>query len=626
MSIPSTSPLECLYCQQSAERPIGPEPDKRRAGKCPECGGPHHVWCWHVHGGCSRLNCLYNPKTRNHAPIPYEPGRIHELFAIEQAPETPGAPSDRWTAFERFENEYKSGSHRRIAAAWNEELFDHFQPADTYRADVATANRCVQTLERLVAEYRRQHWQSVMDIYETSREHFDACSDFRESFQNHVAEARRQLARALKERVQRVLDRADDEELERIVAGGGGSKTGAALDTLQQQELLTPGERARIRQALERLAIIRQVVRDLGNLNTQAQAVALYDEKQPELRLADSQALTTQDRVALYEARRAQTRDALRSAIVKREDNEILTAAGKALAAGWSLRDATLDLVREAGERKAARDRLTKAVGEPELLVAYDDELWSEEAPGPQEAVEAARRRFKPLLALQRAIKRNNLRAVARLISDPSTARELVPRLSAAEQAVVARTQSALESLTELRELIAQQPRTLETLRQIVTLAGADREHTLEALLSPYERQELHKATLMFQALDELRRLEQAPDMPYVKLAIARTYHQARAGGMVLPEGLNWGKIRAALAFEEKWTALARALERGDEHGIFRAWNPTLLHDAFDLLSERDQQKLLQALDNARRGTGDSQRLALARGEDTRAANSSHES
>src|SRR5262245_41174289 len=124
------TPLECLYCHQSAERPIGAEPDKQRAGTCPACDSPHHVWCWHTNGGCARSNCRNNPKTRGHGTIPYQPARVRTLSAPAGGPETATVQSDRWTAFEKFESEYATQSHRRIAAAWDASLFDHFQPAE----------------------------------------------------------------------------------------------------------------------------------------------------------------------------------------------------------------------------------------------------------------------------------------------------------------------------------------------------------------------------------------------------------------------------------------------------------------------------------------------------------------
>jgi len=158
MSFPPAASLNCLYCLQPAERPIGPEPDKNKAGKCPECGGPHHVWCWHLNGGCARPGCLCNPKTPRHSPIPFVPAQVHDLFLPDQGPEKANAFPDRWAAFETFETEYATLSHRLIASAWNDELFNHFQPAEKYRAEVDLSRRCVQTQDRLVAEYRRKRW------------------------------------------------------------------------------------------------------------------------------------------------------------------------------------------------------------------------------------------------------------------------------------------------------------------------------------------------------------------------------------------------------------------------------------------------------------------------------------
>ncbi len=623
--------IDCLYCHQSAERPIGPEPDKKKAGKCPECAGPHHVWCWHVHGGCARPNCRFNPKTRNHSPIPYEPARIHELAGLQElagivrGPEKPDRQSNRWAAFEIFEKEYNTKSHRRIATAWNDELFNHFQPAEKYRKDVAVAKRCVQTLDRLVAEYRRQHWQAVVEIYGLWREHFDSCSDYLEGFQNHVEEALKQIALQYKERLQLALEHDDDEEVEKILREQAATyKSGILLDRFQ---LLTPEERNQITRALERLNTVRTILKYLEHVDTQQQALALYDEKLVELRLADSKTLTTQDRLALYEARRAQTRDALRHALVTGDDEQILAAAAAALAAGWTLRDETLDRVREAGERKAARERFAHADNERERLIAYDAELLSDDKQLPLDkraAVQSTQRMLKPLLALKRAIKRNDVRTIAALVHDPVQAKELVPLLDPAEQDIVARTQEAIQAWHELRELLAIFPRTEETLKQIADLASRSAvARTLELLMTPYEKEQVRKAAVSLVAVDELHRLEQAPEMPYTKLAIAKTYHKAYEAEAFLPDTLNWSKIRTALEFEERWNTLTRALESGDERAIFAAWSPTQLHDALDLLTEREREILHKAIQNTGRrarlrsafDSNDEQRIAYARGD-----------
>src|SRR5581483_3625540 len=590
--------IDCLYCHHSAERPIGPEPDKRKAGKCPECGGVQHVWCWHVQGGCARPNCRLNPKTRNHAPIPYEPARVHELAVIAQGPEKPDRQSNRWAAFEIFEKEYNTHSHRRITTAWNDELFNHFQPAEKYRRDVAVAKQCVQTLDRLVTEYRRQHWENVIEIYHAWREHFDACSDYLEGFQNHTEEAFRQVGLKYKQRIQSALEHDDDEELEKILFEQvAGAKPGVLLERLQ---MLTPDERNQITHALERLRTARQILKYLEHLDTQEQALALYNEKLVELRLADSKTLTTQDRMALYEARRAQTRDALRHALVTGDDDQILAAASAALAAGWTLRDETLDRVREAGERKAARDRLLKADSEQERLIAYDDELLSEDKQLPLDkraAIQSTQRLLKPLLALKRAIKRNDVRTIAGMVSDPAQAKELTALLGPSEQDIVARTQEAMQTLHELREILALQPRTEESIKQIVDLSSRSLvAKPLELLMTPYEKEQVRKATVSLVVVDELRRLEQAPEMPYTKLAIAKTYHKAYEAEAFFPDTLNWSKIRAALEFEERWNALSRAIEADDERAIFAAWIPTQLHDALDLLTEREREILQKAL------------------------------
>lgn len=627
MSSNSQSSVECLYCHQSTARPIGPEPDKQRAGKCPECGGALHVWCWHVYGGCARPGCRFNPKTRNHDAIPYEPARIQNLTMFAEGPKKPRLNTGRWEAFEKFESAYQTSSDRQIAAAWNDELFGHFEPAEKYRATAEVARQCVQTLERLGAEYRRQHWESVVETYAGWREHFDSCRDYLEGFSSRVADARKQIAVKYNQRLKTALEQNDDEALEKIVSEHASNvRLGSAPEALSQAQGLTPEEHHQVARALERLRTVRVILQDLAQKDTQRRAVALYDENLDELHLTDSKLLGTQDRLLLYEARRAQTRDALRDAIVSRDDVRILAAASAALAAGWTLKDATLEIVREAGERHAARSRVLEAVTDQERLIAYDDVLTEDrQFPVEQrEAIESARRLQKPLLALRRAIRRNDVRMIATLVRDPVRTQEIQSHLAESDKNAVGRMQTALRAREELGKVLRQPARTEETLRQIVDLAGAPTMIPyLEPLLTTYEIKEVRKAQEMLTALDELKRLEQAPDMPYLKLAIAKTYHKVTAAGGVLPPTGNWSKVRAALEFEQQWSALTRAIEAGDEAAIFAAWNPGQLHEALDLLTDKERETLYKALNNTSRrerlrnafDSHDESRIAFAKGE-----------
>lgn len=628
MSFPPATSATCLYCHQPAELPIGPEPDKRRAGKCPECSSPHHVWCWHVQGGCSKPGCVCNPRSRVHGAIPYLPARVHELYGIEQGPESAHVNTERWTAFEKFETEYATHSDRRIAAAWDPELFDHFQPAEKYRADAVIAKRCVKTLDQLVSEYRRQRWQGVVDIYESQRDHLDFCSDFLTGLKAHVEEARKQIDMMFKLRLKTALDQNDDEAVEKILSERGGSYTPVAmLDNPERVGVLTADERQAAALALERLTVIREIKTYMARKDTQDRALALYDGREAELHLADSKALTKNDRTALYDARRAFTRDELRQAVTLGDDDRILLAATAALAVGWTLPDTTLDRVRLAAERKAARDRVARATDERELLIAYDEELLSNDrqiGDAKREAIADSMRVYKPLHALRRALERNDLRAVALLTSDPSQAYELVAYLDDSERSVVARVQEALLALEQLRTAIAVTPRTGEVLQQIVDLCGgSETMQTLNLLMSPFEKEQVRKALATFAAVDEMTRLDNAPEMAYIKLAIAKTYHKAIEAGVVLPGTLNWSKIRTALEFETRWSTLTTAIEAGDERAIFEAWNPVYLHEGLELLGEKDKEVLIKALQNTSRrqrladalASNDAERVAFARRE-----------
>ncbi len=540
MSSPTSPSINCLYCNRPADQATGPEPDRRKAGICPECRGPHHVWCWHMHGGCSRPNCVCNPKTPGHGPIPFQPSQVRDLDPLPGTPERARKQPDRWAAFEKFESEYATGSHRRIAMAWDDSLFNHFQPAEKYRAEVETARKCVRSLELLVTEYRRKHWQGVLDIYRTQSDHFDSCLDFQTNFKSHVEQARRELADDFKQRLETALARNDDEELEKILAESNlGYRPSAMLQVLEQMQVVNADQRALAAVALERLAVIRQIQNYLSRLDTQDRALALYDDKQAEFHLADSRALTKADRSALYEVRRAHARDSLRQAVIHGDDKELLTAAAAALAAGWTLPDSTLELVRQAGERQAARDRVSNAKSETELLVAYDDELLRNDKdidPATHDTVENTRRSYKALLAVRRAIKRNDLRTVAALITDPEQAQELAALLDDSERDVLLRVHYSVQNLNELRAVLAAQPLTQASLLQVTELCGnLETRHNLTLLMSPYENQQVNRALLAANVVDELTRLDNAPDNALIKLAIAKAYRKHRMQASVCP-------------------------------------------------------------------------------------------
>lgn len=552
---------------------------------------------------------------------------MRELYMMEQGPESAHANPDRWTAFEKFEAEYASQSHRRIAAAWNQELFYHFQPAEKYRTEVALANECVSKLERLVAEYRRGHWQGVVKLYDADREHFDVCTDFLTGYKQHVDEARKQVVALFRQRLTLALDQNDDEALEKILfEGGQGYQPRAALDYFEREKILTAEERKRLALALERLSTIRHIEGYLSRKDTQAQALELFDAQATELRLEDSKALSRFDRTALYEARRANARDTLREAVIRGDDDEILFASNAALAVGWTLPETTLDRVRLAGQRKAARERVAQANNERDLFIAFDDALTDDRQPGEggREALGNRNRLYKPLLALKRAIRRNDFRAAASLLRDAPDVRELAAHLDDSENAIVASVQAAVQTLNQLRELIAVQPRTEAVVKQIVNLT--DKQETLQTLnllMSAYEKEQVRIALVTHAAVDELKRLDQAPEMPLIKLAIAKTFNKAHEAGVVLPNSLNWGKIRAAVNFETQWSALTRAIDAADERAIFVAWNPTLLYEGLELLGERDKQTLLKALQKTSRderlksalASNDAERIAFAKRE-----------
>lgn len=524
----------------------------------------------------------------------------------DQTPEVANVNPERWTAFEQFEAEYASGSHRRMAAAWNEELFKHFQPAEKYRTEMAVALQCVRHLEQLRTEYRQKKWQRVVDIYEAQREHFDTCSDYLTGYKPHVEEAFKQITMLFRLRFQTALEQNDDEALEKVLTERAPGYTSAAmLDHFERLQVLSADDRKRAALALERLMVIRQIRSYLERVDAQDKALTLYEENEHSLRLADSKALTKSDRSGLYEARRAHTRDALREAVIRGDDDQILLAASAAMAVGWALPDGTLDRVRQAAERKAARERVAQANNERDLIIAYDAEVLATDRqfdPDKREEIENARRVYKPLLALRRAIKRNELRAVANLVNDPVQARELVKHLEPSERIVVERVQEGVRVLPELTAALAIRPRTEPALAQIAALSGTpETTKTFELLLPAFEKKQLRNALDTYEAIDELNRLAQAPEMAWIKLATAQTYKKATAAGVVLPDTLNWTKIRAALDFQERWSALTVAIEAGDERAIFEAWNPNYLHEGLDLLSDKDKVVLLTALQNTSR-------------------------
>lgn len=493
-----------------------------------------------------------------------------------------------------------------MAAAWNEEQFRHFQPAEKYSAEMTVVMQCVRQLDQLMKDYRQKRWQRVVEIYEGNREHFDSCSDYLTGFKPHVEEAFRQTTMLFQRQITTALDENDDQALEKILSERGqGFSSVALLDYFTRLGALSAEDRERAGLALERLAVIREIKTYLARVDAQDRAVELFDEKEQVLRLTDSQALSRTDRSALYDARRALARDTLRQAVTLNDDDKILVAAGAALAVGWALPDSTLDRVRQAAERQAARARLAQADNVRDRIIAYDDELLAHDrhlAQGTRQEIESTRSVFKWLLAARRAIRRNDVRAIAVLVSDPAQAHELALHLEPSEKLVLERVQAAVQTLHPLREAIAIRPRTMAALQQIVDLcAPAEMMQTLEQLLSPFEKKQVRNALDTYTAIDELNRLTQAPDMAFIKLAIARTYQTAQAAGVVLPGDLNWTRIRTALRFHEEWSMLVAAIHSGDEHAIFQAWNPTTLNEGLELLDERDRLVLVKALQNTTR-------------------------
>ncbi len=555
-------------------------------------------------------------------------------------PERPLAQTAGTLALERFLKEYYTGSHRRIAASWKQEQLDEFPPAAKYRGDVELANRCVQTVARMVAEHRRGHWAEVLAIYDSWRDHFDYCHDYQTAFKVYVEHAHRQLSlEKFKPRLQRALEQNDDAELEKVLSEASILTHSPILEFFEQERVLTAAERARAVLALERLAVIREIQAYLERKDTHAQALALYDEKLQELQLTESQALTALDRIALYEARRAQTRQAFRDAVLSGDDARMLAAANAALAAGWTLSEATMEVLRQASERQAARERLLHAGSERDLVIAYDAALLAEDRklePEKRETVEAVQRLYKPLLALKRAVKKNDVRTIAAYVADSAQLQELTPHLDAAEKLVVTRVQAAAELHAKLRPLLAAAPHSEETLQQIAALchvspgnstpssrSTSETLRTCQVLMTPFEQDQLHKALLAFRLVDELRQLDHPRPSPLVKRAIAQTYQKALAEGIILPMTLNWSKIRMAVDFEERWSALMRALDANDEQAIFAAWNPAQLYEALDLLSDKQKQTILTAVQNVSRrerlanalASDDEQRIAYARRE-----------
>lgn len=494
-----------------------------------------------------------------------------------------------------------------MAAAWNEPLFRGFPPAERYRPAAESAIRCAQTLNTLVIEYRRGHWDTVIGIYGSWREHFDQCQDYLTAFAVYVQAAREKIAVQYKPQLLQALQQNDDAELEGLIFKAAAVMKPTPLSEYFGRVLqLTPAEQERVKLARDRLATIREVQRRLNYKDAQEQALALYDQKADSLRLTESNALTANDRVALYEARRAQTRQALREAIAANDDDQIIVAANAALAAGWSLPEATLEIIRQAGERQAARERVEQAENLRDLFVAYDAELLDQDRKltrDKRDTIRMTQAVYKPLLALKRAIKKYDLRTIAALVGDQTQLYDLLTQLDDSEKGVVMRVQVAFETLQGLRRALAQQPYTEATLKSVSELYDPpETARMLDALMTPLERGQVRKALAAYALVGELKQLDRAPVIPANKLAIAQTVRRAQAEGLVIPNTLNWSKIRAALEFEARWNALKQAIEKNDERAIWKAWNPNLMYEALHMLSEPDQQLLRQVLQPARRG------------------------
>ena len=534
---------------------------------------------------------------------------------------------DRMKALVAFEAAHASNSHRRIAETWNEKLFQDFKLAEKYRDEYLEAEACVQASKRLVIAYEGKDWQTVLAIYASHQVHFSQCADFAADYQNKVVDARQQLAVVYAEQLKQAIHRNDDIQIEAVTNKANAVlKIVTLMQVLETMNAFTETERKRAELALTRMPVVREIQALLPRRESQTRALALYDANVVPLQLSESNALTALDRVALFEARQNQKRRALKTALKNEDEDNIIVVAAAANAVGSTLSPAIQERVQLAHARRAARTRVQDAKTDVELLIAYDQEILEDDpkfANEKRQAVATARSLFKPMVALKRALQRKDRRKIAAL-TENGTDVALIAQLDDWEKTAVSEARAALESLEELRDALAISPSTKETLERVVRLYSAPGvARALESLLTPNEKLQIRWTLAAKDVLDELEKLGAAEPSAQQQLKIAQLYRAARRAGDVIPRILDWTILRAALEFEEHWTALTSALELQDEGAIFDAWDSCYRLQALTLLTESQKQILQQALRRVGRreylfraqNSGDAERIAFAQSE-----------
>lgn len=478
----------------------------------------------------------------------------------------------RLVALREFEIVMATNSHRAIADSWdkNEKLFGGFKLAEPYLPLARSAKQCVQQLSEIERHHARGEWREVIGIFDSWREHFEECKDYRERYQTYVENARKQIALHQLPELRQSIEDGDDLKVSEIYIP-------SIFDGF-----LTPDEQGQAKLAVRRVPIVQQMQEALARKDWHL-LVNLYDENVAPLRLRQCKAFTGEMRFAVVKARQELASNQLEDALKSENENQMVNAADAAIAAGCILQQSVLQRVVRIKQKQAARERYGRALTDDEKLIAYDDELLGDDAVISSEVAQIRQRRV-PLLALRHAIARKDIRSVSALVVE---AKELETRLSEEECTYV-------EFARGMDQAIRKLERALES-RDIDEIARAYKPE-LDPFLTDFDKERVQNVLAIRRYLSEMKELSQKNEMAKDKVAIAQKYKEAKENGALVFDSLDWEKLYEAVEFESAWQKLTRALESGDQEATFESWIPGEFHPYYQELSEEQRRRLWQAI------------------------------
>lgn len=478
----------------------------------------------------------------------------------------------RMPALRTFEGVLTTNSHRAIAEAWdrNRELFREFRLAEAHLPLVKIAKQCVQKLSEIERHHALEEWRGVIAVFDSWREHFEDCKDYRESYQACVEIARRQIALLQLPVLKQALADGDDLKVSEIYIPSifDGS--------------LTPGEQEWAKLAVRRVPIVQQMQEAFARKDL-AHLVKLYDENAASLQLKQCKAFTGEMRFAVIKARQELALTQLEDALKSENENQIVHTADAAIAVGCILEPSILQRVIRIKRKQAACERYRKATTDVEKLLAYDEELLGDD-PAISNEVAEIRQRHLPLLALRYAIGRKDVREVSTLVAQN---KGLEAHPSETERAYVAFAIETHNAIQDLEQALAS--------GDVEAIAHAYKPE-LEPFLTDLDRERAQSALAIRQYLLELKELSGKSETARDKVAIAQKYKEAKANGVLMLDSLDWETVQEALEFEARWKQLKDALDASDIDATFESWIPGRFHPYYQELSDEQRRCLLQTI------------------------------